>query len=91
MGRPELFAAFPAVRAFARERLLNLNARQLLGRNSNFIKFLFSFTGVQQGSIHGESKQSQSRKAIIRMLGKASSHKAISIYDFSSRTEDLRP
>ena len=25
--------------------------------------------GVQQGSIHGESKQSQARKAIIRMLG----------------------
>lgn len=33
--------------------------------------FCFSVsTGVQQGSIHGESKQSQSRKAIIRMLGK---------------------
>lgn len=25
--------------------------------------------GVQQGSMHGESRQSQSRKAIIRMLG----------------------
>lgn len=27
-------------------------------------------SGVQQGSIHGESKQAQSRRAIIRMLGK---------------------
>ena len=26
--------------------------------------------GVQRGSMHSESKQSQSRKAIIRMLGK---------------------
>lgn len=27
-------------------------------------------TGVTQGSLHGESRQTQSRKAIIRMLGK---------------------
>lgn len=34
-------------------------------------KFNFHvLSGVQQGSIHGESKQTQSRKAIIRMLGK---------------------
>lgn len=32
--------------------------------------FISALKGVQQGSIHGESKQSQSRKAIIRMLGK---------------------
>lgn len=32
--------------------------------------FLSHPTGVQQGSIHGESKQTQSRRAIIRMLGK---------------------
>lgn len=36
---------------------------------SNNFKSHF-LSGVQQGSIHGESKQSQSRKAIIRMLGK---------------------
>lgn len=35
---------------------------------NNFKFHLLS--GVQQGSIHGESKQAQSRKAIIRMLGK---------------------
>lgn len=34
----------------------------------NSHKFFSSSLGVQ-GSIHGESKQSQSRKAIIRMLG----------------------
>lgn len=33
-------------------------------------KYLYYIPGVQQGSQHGESKQSQARKAIIRMLGK---------------------
>lgn len=32
--------------------------------------FCVLIPGVQQGSQHGESKQSQARKAIIRMLGK---------------------
>lgn len=38
-----------------------------------FCMFLFFsriLTGVQQGSMHNETKQVQSRKAIIRMLGK---------------------
>lgn len=41
-------------------------------KNLSFIsqKYLVYVAGVQQGSQHGESKQSQARKAIIRMLGK---------------------
>lgn len=35
----------------------------------NIADILF-LLGVQQGSQHGESRQSQARKAIIRMLGK---------------------
>ena len=31
---------------------------------------IFYFQGVQHGSMYNESRQSQSRKAIIRMLGK---------------------
>lgn len=51
-------------------------------------EIIFSPSGVQQGSLHGESKQSQSRKAIIRMLGK-DTLRVISIYDVRTRANKI--